>query len=693
MRVRVDATPADLDITTPVRKLRTNATGRAAAVASGRMTPAAADRYTQRAQGVNKPPSKWDAREFVAWDGEGIADEHGRHRYVMLVNSLGDALVDRNGVGTHDALRMLLDCAETHPQAVHVIFAGSYDVNMILSPVLTRHQAMLLGEQGHVTLWLDGHRYRITYHPRHTFEVREEVWNPAKGKCDRIRYVCLWDVFGSFQASFVKACQRTLSADELADLDRIIDMKGKRGEFTADDMDEMLTYCRAELRALIALVTHDRDNFAAAGFRATRWDGAGAKASAVLSAKKVGDHKRKLDEELRVPVRAAYAGGRIEQYRFGHHDGDLLTIDIRSAYPWAATFLPSLHAGEWERVGVVDADTIKSDEFAVWLVNYRGTHADDLHPFFWRAPDGAICYPQMTEGWYWSPEVAAAHAAGHGALRILDGWRFRPATAVRPFSFVPELYEARRHLEANRKGRGWPLKLALNSLYGKMAQQVGGSNGRAPRWHQLEWAGWITSKCRATMYALASQNVDRLVSIQTDGVTFTGTHLPTGLGVVGDKLGQYEVERFDAGTFVQSGIYWLHDTDGWHDPKVRGVGAGVLVRDVFAAMWSRGDFGSVPVDVTRFRGMVTSCLTEERWQDWCQWITEPRDIAAAPAGKRIHQSEQCLRCQTGTPGMGLHVTLPTGGGCRSSLHKVAWETGRRGLSDEWWLDALAEDDE
>lgn len=679
---------ADVDITTPVHKLRTSAAGRVEAVRSGRMAQQSAERHATRRNG--KPPTKWDAREFVAWDGEGV-NVRGRHRYVIFANSVGDAIVDRMGVKTHDAFRLLLDTAERHPNAVHVIFAGGYDANMILSGVLQRHQAKLLADQGHITLWLDGHRYRVTYHPRHTLEIREEMWDPEAKRCRRLRYVCLWDVFGSFQASFVKACQRTLTDDELTELDNIEQMKAKRSDFTLADLDEMLDYCRAELRALVALCQHDRDNFAAAGFKASRWDGAGAKASAVLAAKKVGDHKRLLDDEVRVPVRAAYAGGRIECYRFGHYDGPLHTVDIRSAYPWAATLLPSLHAGRWERIGS-DVPT-SGDDFSVHLVNYKGKKADDLHPFFWRAPDGTICYPQMTEGWYWAPEVHAAMIANRGRMKLHDGWRFIPATPERPFAFIPDLFDARKHLEANRKGRGWPLKLALNSLYGKMAQQIGGSNGKPPRWHQLEWAGWITSKCRATMYHLAHENLSALVSIQTDGLTFaTGDVSPTVLSKSGSALGQLEVEHFDAGTFVQSGIYWLHDADGWHDPKVRGVGAGVLNRDDFVRMWSARNFGSVPVEVTRFRGMVTSCLTDDRWGEWCQWITERRDIAAAPAGKRIHLSERCPTCLG--DGIGLHPTLPTGGGSRSSLHQVAWERVQgRTTDDEWWLDSLAEDDD
>lgn len=679
-------TVTGVDLTTPVRTLRSNAEGREVAVASGRMSQAAAEAHASRSR--SKPPTKWDARHFIAWDGEGVSVK-GRHRYVILANSEGDAIVDPGGIQTADAFRLFLDCAERFPAAVHTLFAGGYDVNMILKPVLERKHAYILANKGQVTLRLDGVRYKVIYHPRHTFEVIEEVWNESKGKCDRLRRFCLWDVFGSFQASFVKACNRTLQDDDLRELAHIQNMKGKRDSFTLDDLPEMLDYCRAELRALVKLCESDRDSFEAAGFKATRWDGAGAKASAVLRQKGVGNHKRILDDEVRVPVRAAYAGGRIECYRFGNHAGSLYTVDIRSAYPWAATLLPSLHGGHWAPAGNGGPTSI--DDFSLWHVRYQGKESDTLHPFFWRGEQGNICYPQMTEGWYWGPEVFSALTNAQGKLTILEGWKFHPATPERPFAFIPDLFHARKVLERSRKGRGWPLKLALNSLYGKLAQQIGGKDGKPPRWHQLEWAGWITSRVRATMYDLAINRVSSLVSIQTDGITFTGTPDNKLRLQEGEALGQLEIETFDEGSFVQSGIYWLHDDEGWHDPKVRGVGAGILDRTTFERMWERYDFGTVPVEVTRFRGMVTSALTDQRWRDWCQWITEVREIAAAPAGKRIHHSHRCQACQTASGG--LHDTLPTGGGGKSHLHVLAWENNvGRTTDDEWWLDTLDTED-
>lgn len=674
----------DVDVFTPVSQLRSTKAGREQALNDGRTSAAAARRYEQRER--SRPPTKWEARQFIAWDGEGVTVK-GVHRYVVFANSLGGAVVDRKGVPAKAAFDLLLSTAERNPLAVHVVFAGGYDVNMLLkSAGLRRHQARILADTGRVTLDMGDTRYRITYHPRHTFEIAEEEWNGHR--VVRKRYMCLWDVFGSYQSSFVKACRRTLPDKDLVELDAIEDMKGKRGDFRLSDIPQMLEYCRSELKCLVRLCEVDADSFEAAGFRQSRYDGAGAKATAVLQAKRIRDHKSPTPDFMTIPSKGAYAGGRIECARFGRHTGPLFTVDLRSAYPWAATHLPSLAGGTWTFTGDCPPSSITS--FSVFHVRYSGKSADDLHPFFWRGPDGRICYPQRTEGWYWAPEVYTALQHAPGTIDIVQGMSFEPFDSAKPFAFIPELYEARRRLEEQVRGRGWPLKLALNSLYGKLAQQIGGKDGKPPRYHQLEWAGWITSRVRASMYNLAYPRKDRLVSIQTDGITFTGAPDSELLSCEGRRLGDLEIDFYDAGVFVQSGIYWLHDAEGWHDPKVRGVGAGVLSRGAFEQMWDAGDFGGVPVEVTRFRGLITSSLTDGRWGDWCQWVKEPRDITAAPQGKRIHIPQDCPACRTG---QGLHTTLPTGGGVKSSLHTLAFESKvGRTTADEWWLDTLESED-
>src|SRR6202007_436578 len=87
-----------------------------------------------------------------------------------------------------------------------------------------------------------------------------------------------------------------------------------------------------------------------------------------------------------------------------------------------------------------------------------------------------------------------------------------------PFEWVPELYAARRELKERGDFGQMVLKLALNSLYGKMAQGVGYGNGN-PKWQSYFWAGAITAWTRAQIMKLITMQTPLMIA--TDGVFFS----------------------------------------------------------------------------------------------------------------------------------------------------------------------------
>lgn len=663
--------------------------------------PDAAERYRTRNRGASHK-SKYDTRHFIAWDGEGVTVK-GRHRYVLLAHSEGGHIVNPKGLEAEACFDLMLRTAREYPKAIHVIFGGSYDANMMLKGFLKRPHCRILASRGTVNVkGPTGRRWRITYHPRHTFTVSETLWDAAKGNNVKLGTMTLWDVIGSFQSSFVAACKQRLSAEDLDELAYVQQMKNERGSFTLSDIPEMLKYCRTELGLLVKLQHTDADDAEAAGiYPMQRWDGAGAKASVLMAGAKLDNYRAPTPDEIRLPARYGYAGGRIELPRFGDYVGPAFTVDRRSAYPFAQTLLPCLKHGRWHNVKRYNPDA----DFALWHVAYHAETANDLHPFFWRAPDGRITYPPVTEGWYWNPEVSAALKHVPHRITITNGWVWRQSCDHRPFDFVAKGFRNRKLLDRQRSGRGQPLKLALNAGYGKMAQQIGaGKDGKPPKWHQLEWAGWTTSHTRAWAYDTAYPLRHRLIGIATDGLTFTG-QMPANLAPgIGPGLGDLEHSKQDAGLWVQSGIYWLRESGEWKDPKVRGIakadpktGLPVLRPEPFRKAIASGRFWqTVTVPVERFRGLVTSSISRERFKDWGEWITEDREIACAPAGKRIHLADDCAVCRGDDPGT-LHYTLPTGGGSPSSPHVLRFDkdSGRMvgDITDEWWLANLTDDDE
>jgi hypothetical protein len=184
--------------------------------------------------------------------------------------------------------------------------------------------------------------------------------------------------------------------------------------------------------------------------------------------------------------------------------------------------LPSLNAGQWRRSSgyIRDAPTL-----TVYRVRWDFAHAA-LYPFFFRSHDASIFYPQRGEGWYWAPEVdAAREAIRSGALRgrctVLDAWSWEPVDPdARPFGFIASLYAQRQQWKRDKIGAEKVLKLGINSLYGKTAQHVGGRDGAPPRYHQLEYAGWITSYTRAALFRAAIPTLARrsAIMLSTDAI-------------------------------------------------------------------------------------------------------------------------------------------------------------------------------
>jgi hypothetical protein len=128
---------------------------------------------------------------------------------------------------------------------------------------------------------------------------------------------------------------------------------------------------------------------------------------------------------------------------------------------------------------------------------------------------------------------------------VRDLWVARRRCNCRPFDWVRDLYEKRRQLGSDT--RGYPLKLGLNSLYGKMAQRC----GRGP-YHDAVSAGFITAITRARLIEALAQDPKAVVMLATDAVFSTR---PLALDI-GGGLGQWECREWPDLFIAQPGVYW-----------------------------------------------------------------------------------------------------------------------------------------
>lgn len=610
-----------------------------------------------------KPLTKFQKGEFCAWDGEGLTVD-ARHRYVLLANSRGvsqwETRADK-GLSTIECLDVLTaGMAALDRRTIHVIFGGSYDVNCWVRD-LTPYQLEQLYKGRWVTVRDLSWRplYKIQYRPRRSFAVHslDPSKPPTKGT--------VWDVWGFFQGTFVGALEKY----GLPVPKHLARMKRRRSQFEAKDRNAIVRYCADECDLLERLMGLVREHLETAQLPIKRWDGAGACAAALLTRESTNASQSVTPPEVRRATQHAYAGGRIELLQFGHMPRTPIHhYDVVSAYPAALLNVPALNDGEWihypPRASLGGAgnafymDGGPPDAFTLFKIRWSFTRSHArLYPFFWRAPDGSVYYPRYGSSWVWRPEYEAALAALRrgdlqGEVNVSEAWSFRPRDpSARPFAFVQTLFEQRRQWKDQGIGAEKMLKLSLNSLYGKCAQHVGAQSKKIgeelvmtpPRFHQLEWAGWITSETRARLFTAACEAGKGALMLATDGI-FSLAPIPSL--EVAPTLGAWEYKQHTGCTIVQSGVYWLDDRKLSDHARLhgraahtetsafcRGFDRGSLDRARIVRAWAKGA-SSWAAHLTRFvtMGAVVSGHTPRR--DWRQWRTMPRQLALYPTGTK-----------------------------------------------------------
>lgn len=596
-------------------------------------------------------------KPFIAWDGEGWSNEHGQHSYMLLQNSEGDYIAGPQ-LGTLECLALMLKVATaTKGKAIHVIYGGGYDATHILRdmPAELRKELAATGEaEWTIPKSVTGraNRYRFKYIPHKWLEIWGFDWHHRKPS-----YLKIYDVMTFFQCSFIKA----LESREIPVPDIIATGKAARADFTYDDVEEIKYYCQLELECLVMLCDKLRDEFDEAGIYVTQYHGPGAVASALFKEHGILDHKMEPPAHIEKLTQLAYFGGRFEQFKAGHHEGKVYVYDIRSAYPDKIRNLPSLRGAYWRR----------TDDFhgqpGLWKSSYRDSerNAARPHPLPWRGPGAEVGFPaQNSEVWLW-------HHEAKYATDVEYGYELHTPDQAKPFAYVEDMFNLRKLWKRQGLGGERALKLGMNSGYGKMAQRIGGSEkyGGRPKWHQLEWAGMVTSATRAQLWEAISLAPEHIIAVETDSIAST---VPLGLEL-GEGLGQWELTEYDWITYIQSGIYFTSaGTAAGSKAKTRGIDVKQL--DYEEVLGFLGSDQSTPllVNSRMFIG-----LTNPRDYLYGQWTDSVKEVKVA-GQKRLHLPSQCPACERGES-MATHMhqlaAAPLYGHAPSAKHPLPWLDG------------------
>lgn len=549
-------------------------------------------------------------RKFIGWDGEGYT-VNGKHFYGLFGNSEGLRLTGAS-LGWRQCMQALF---QSDGNANHVIFAGTYDIVMMF-----RNEVQVSGMLKAQTVYLD--QYRITF-------LRGKMLRVTDMELKETR--TLYDVFTFFGTSFVKAC-----AEYLGDSDTIQEiqaMKLQRDSFTKDEVinGRVNQYMTQELDMLVQLCEELRERLAMVNIHPQQWHGPGAVASTVLKMQHVKPHMGDYTDQFRRHCESAYYGGRFEQFQRGTYEGTVYQYDIRSAYPNAMRHLPSLRDVVYDYetsvssinpYGLYYVDSVSSaSAFSIGRLPYRSIHGGIYFP------------PHFSRGYYWGIELPDSYIPS-----IEHGWVPHNLSSERPFMFVNEMYEQRAKLKAANQPHQLALKLALNSLYGKLAQSKGakqrGTDWSYPTFHEVIWAGWITAYTRrmiANVMLIAPAG--SIIATETDSV-FSTVSLDLSLGA---KLGNWDVEVLEGIKYIQSGVSLVKQGGNWKF-KTRGFTVKRTQNEV--EIWSNflaNKPHRLTIKQTRFG-------TDPRQKRFGEWYSTEHNLTLDnnPLEKRVHQ--YCPAC-------------------------------------------------
>lgn len=691
--------------------------------------------WKPRASGKMK--STFDRGLFVSWDGEGENKLDGRpdcieHKYTLLSNNYGEFVYNADGLTTEECFKLLCDSALLHKHAIHVIYAGSYDINCMLRDILPHKLETLISEENSMPIRYK--QYAITYTPRKSFTISRYrncrqlfVKNKnGKFKPDYDVSFTLWDVIGFFQATFIETVEKWLGRDYV-DFELILSGKQLRADFNITDSDFIQRYNLAECKALTLIMGKLHDSLAALDLKVARWDGAGAIASQMCKKNNVklalgtisgsGEWTKTIYRpDLQTVFQHGYFGGRVELIAYGRHQAPVHHYDINSAYPYIQRNLPALTAGEWKHIEKVNLSKIPA--FSIIHVKWNLNNSR-IYPFPYRsALQLKILYPAQGECWIWYPEViAAVNVKNSGPkyssweIDLLEAWTFTPSSETwKPYEFIDTYYDRRKSLIAEQKTSGIPngeekvLKLGINSLYGKTAQHIGYDveNGNIPALHNLAYAGYITSGTRAMIYKAVMSAPDSIIAIATDGI-FSTTPLKVETSDT-KEIGKWEYKTHDGWVMVQAGFYWSISKGEYKGmsrgfDKVKGEGDTSAARkkdyqqkmkrqvDAVLSAWKHKQ-GSVYFPCTRFITLKSALVSDKWFTRWCCWYAMGydrmmegkqsvigRQLKLSPFGTK-RMTDIPMSGINSTPDKGLLLTVPAPNyspDVISSMYELPWD--------------------
>lgn len=361
------------------------------------------------------------------------------------------------------------------------------------------------------------------------------------------------------------------------------------------------------------------------------------------------------------PFFKSFFGGRIESAAVGEWKDRVLGYDKNSAYPAAMAKMPDWQSANRKWVtGKAAQDAINARFAGMALVKWDLPEGWYWYPFPYRQ-HGNVYFPRSGKGWVTLLEVYAYLDTVENAgdyISISDvvyldntadqGHGLQECGSTRTGAIILLLYKERARLKKLHEHDELAYKLALNSFYGKLVQQIGVSISlealEAGDFSGVDLknlndfaATWTTGYCRAMMWRGIAPVKDKpvIIAVQTDGIYSTEPlpHLDTTKDTSGLKvLGKWDLEVYDEYTNLMPGIY-RYKKGGKYSVKMRG-----FPRSKFNFDKARGVlFDNVPYTVeaeTFVKRLLVSARPDTLASCGLQWIPIKKDFTISLNAKR-----------------------------------------------------------
>ena len=487
--------------------------------------------YTKKKQ--NRDPAQSELRPIYAldtetWNGDVflIADSDGRYLDRITPESVIEWLFFKKYEGSWCFFYNL-----------------SYDVEVILKLL----GAELFRYKRTGKLEFKFGKYRIVYYPEKCLKITAGHHS-----------VIFYDIAQFYHSGLVDAYQNNIG--ELSK--EYLDFKKKRSSFSPTyyrrNTNAVRQYCIDDCIKTMKLSEHWIKLFDNAfSFYPARWLSSGYLAEKVLINNKIDIPKfDSIPYAIQEMAYRSYYGGRFEILKRGFI-GESYLYDINSAYPYAITQIPDLSNGKWIKRKTIH----KNAKIGFFRIRAIIPDCKYIPPSPFRTKHDIIFPSGEFETYCTLTELQACESKSF--YRVLEGYQFITNSDIYPYrEFIENLYQKRLELKEQNNPLQLPIKIILNSIYGKTGQSVNHKIGNL--FNPVIFA-FITGFCRAQLYNFVRKNdiEKNVVFFATDSICTTKK-----LEVNSSKLGDFSFDNVADDVFVlQNGFYRFNGK--W---KQRGLG-------------------------------------------------------------------------------------------------------------------------